>query len=62
VTLSQRQAVASARYALRVVPSDHVSVAETLLQLWDMPWSARRLKYAAWALRRAKRAGCDVLA
>lgn len=32
-----------------------------MLELWTMPWSNRRLKYATWALHRARRAGCDVL-
>jgi hypothetical protein len=35
--------------------------AYAMLALWDMPWSTRRLRYATWALHRARRAGCDVL-
>lgn len=49
------------RYQAFTIKRGHVSVALSMLALWDRPWSPRALKYAAWALHRARRAGCDVL-
>lgn len=49
------------RYRAHVVPQPHVSIAESLLALWDRPWSHMALRFAYHALARAQRAGLDVL-
>lgn len=49
------------RYRSRVVPQPRVSIAESLLVWWDMPWSTQRQRFAYHALARALRAGIDVL-
>jgi hypothetical protein len=61
LTLHEKQVAALARYMLRVVPEGKQSVAHEMLALWDRPWSGTALKFATWALHRARRAGCDVL-
>ncbi len=49
------------RYRERVVPQPGVSVAESLLTFWDMPWSWRAARFAYHALRVALARGLDVL-
>lgn len=49
------------RYRATVAPQPHVSIAESLLALWDRPWSGTALRFAYHALTRAQRAGLDVL-
>jgi hypothetical protein len=53
------QVQALARYIDRVAQGP--SVAASLLDLWDMPWSPRALRFAAHALQRAYIRGLDVL-
>lgn len=60
LTLHESQAAALYRYSHRVTQAN-TSVAAQMLQLWDRPWSSTALKFATWALHRARRAGCDVL-
>ncbi len=49
------------RYRVSVVPQPRVSVAESLLTCWDIPWSGRAMRFAYHALRRALAHGIDVL-
>lgn len=49
------------RYRSHVVPQPKVSIAESLLVWWDMPWSGQAQRFAYHALHRALRAGLDVL-
>lgn len=52
---------AIARYAVRVVPEGHASVAAALLRYWDAPWSSSAKRFAYHALRTAFDRGLDVL-
>ena len=49
------------RYRSRVAPQPHVSIAESLLALWDRPWSTTALRFAYHALHFALSRGLDVL-
>lgn len=49
------------RYRAHVVPQPHVSIAESLLVLWDRPWSPTALRFAYHATRYAFSRGLDVL-
>lgn len=41
--------------------AERFPTADAMLNLWNREWSPRALKFATWALHRARRAGCDVL-
>lgn len=49
------------RYRAHVVPQPHVSVAESLLMLWDRPWSSTALRFAYHACHHALVRGLDVM-
>jgi len=35
---------------LRAYHPDHYTITFALLDVWDMPWSSRRARFAVWAL------------
>jgi hypothetical protein len=58
--------MSDAAIARRLAYSAHVcsslpSVALSMLDLWERPWSTTALRFAAHILQRAYNRGCDVL-
>ena len=49
------------RYRLRVIPSGRASIATSLIDLWERPWSGTALRYACHAMHATIKLGIDVL-